>query len=97
MPSLERLHQNFKGNKFVLLGIDIKENKSTVQKYIDKHSLSYDNLLDTDGEVSLIFGVRSTPMKMLIDKEGNLAGAALGYRDWDKDEFKLLIEALMKQ
>ncbi len=79
------------------MGIDIEEDKATVLKHVKKHGLSYENLLDTDGEVSLMFGVRSTPMKMLIDKEGNLAGAALGYRDWDKDEFSQLLEALIKQ
>ncbi len=94
---MERIHQTFKGDKFTLLGIDIEENKSTVLKYVNKHGLTYENLLDTDGEISLMYGVRSTPMKMLIDKEGNLAAAALGYRDWDRDEFTKIIEALIQQ
>ncbi len=91
------MHQTFKGDKFTLLGIDIEESKNTLLKYVRKHDLSYENLLDANGEVSLMYGVRSTPMKMLIDKEGNLVGAAMGYRDWDQDEFKLLIDALIKQ
>jgi hypothetical protein len=33
---------------------------------------------------------------MLIDKEGNIVSAALGYRDWDQDEFIALIEMLME-
>jgi len=55
------------------------------------------NLLDPEGQTSAMFGVRSTPMKILIDKEGYLVGAALGYRDWDQDEINNLIDTLIKE
>jgi len=54
------------------------------------------NLIDPDGQVSAMYGVRSTPMKILIDRDGYLAGAALGYRDWDQDEINTLIDTLTK-
>jgi hypothetical protein len=38
---------------------------------------------------------RSHPMKFLIDKKGNVAGIAQGYREWDKEEMKSLIKLLM--
>jgi hypothetical protein len=34
-------------------------------------------------------------MKFLIDKKGNVAGIAQGYREWDKEEMKSLIKLLM--
>ncbi len=97
MPSLENLHQEFKGQPFVLIGIDINEKKETVRKYIRKNGLSFLNLLDSDGQVSALFGITSTPAKFLIDSEGNMVGAALGYRDWEQTEFKNLIKELIRQ
>ena len=97
MPSLERIHHRYKDRDFALIAIDINENKETVLKYIRKNGLSFINLLDTDGQVSTEYGVRSTPVKYLIDKEGNLVGTALGYRDWDQDEVNVLIEALLNK
>ena len=47
--------------------------------------------------MSSSYGVSSTPAKFLIDTEGNMVGAALGYREWDKDEMISLIELLLKQ
>jgi peroxiredoxin len=91
------LHQHFTGEPFVLLGIDIQESREKVQWYLQEHGITYPNLLDEEGQVSLLYGVRSTPMKFLIDKEGNVIGAALGYNKWDTDEVKRLIEALMRQ
>ena len=95
MPSLENLHQHFKDDPFVILAIDIKESKDAVLKSVRKNGLSYTNLLDTDGQVSAQFGVSSTPMKFIIDRQGNMVTAAMGYRDWDKDDFKSLIKSLM--
>lgn len=95
MPSLERLHQSFKGEPFVLIGIDISEERETVLGYAQKNSLTFTNLLDVDGGVSTKYGVRSTPAKILIDAEGNLVGMSLGYREWDTDEIKSLIRMII--
>ena len=73
----------------------IKESKDAVLKSVRKNGVSYTNLLDTDGQVSAQFGVSSTPMKFLIDRQGNLVTAAMGYRDWGSDDFKSLIQALI--
>ncbi|MBL7048412.1 MAG: TlpA family protein disulfide reductase [Nitrospira sp.] len=97
MPSLEKLSRHFKDAKFELVGIDMGEDQATVGKSVKKHGLSYANLLDETGQVSSMFGIRSTPAKMLIDKQGNVIASALGYKDWDNDEFKELIQKLIDQ
>jgi len=96
LPSLENLHQSFIGKQFVILGIDIQENRDLVLRKVQQYGLSFDNLLDGNGEVSNLYGVRSTPAKFIIDTNGNLVGAALGYREWDNEEMKLLINKLME-
>ena len=96
MPSLENLHQSFIGKQFVILGVDIQENRDLVLRHVQKYGLSFDNLLDRNGEVSDLYGVRSTPAKFIIDTNGNMVGAALGYREWDNEEMKLLINKLME-
>jgi peroxiredoxin len=97
LPSLEKLHQEFKGEPFVLIGIDLQEKRETVRKYIRKNGLSFLNVLDSDGQVAALFGVTSTPVKFLIDSEGNMIAAALGYRDWEQPEFKALLKELIRQ
>jgi len=96
LPSLEKLHQNFLGKDFVILGIDIQENRNQVLRQVQKFELTYENLLDEDNEVSVLYGVRSTPSKIIVDTKGNVVGAALGYREWDDPEVKQLIEKLME-
>jgi len=96
LPSLENLHQSFIGKQFVILGVDIQENRDLVLRHVQKYGLSFDNLLDRNGEVSNLYGVRSTPAKFIIDTNGNMVGAALGCREWDNEEMKLLINKLME-
>ncbi len=60
------------------------------------NDLTYTNLIDETGNVSALYGVSSTPVKFLIDAEGNMVGAAMGYREWDSDEVKALIETVME-
>ena len=95
MPSLESLNQHFKDKPFALLGIDLREKKSLVERYVRDNGITYTNLIDKTGEVSALLGVNSTPVKFLIDAEGNMAGAAIGYREWNSDEVKELIETLI--
>ncbi|MBI5058000.1 MAG: TlpA family protein disulfide reductase [Nitrospirae bacterium] len=94
MPSLESLYRSFKGEPFELLSVDIEENRDTVSKFLEENNISFDVLLDEVGAVSSQYGVRSTPMKVLIDAKGNLAGVSLGYREWDSDEMRTLIKLL---
>ncbi len=96
MPSLENLHRHFRGQPFVLLAVDVKENRDTVQEFVRGRNLSFRFLLDEDGQVSARYGVRSHPVKFLIDPEGKLIGVAMGYREWDRKEMKLLINSLIK-
>jgi peroxiredoxin len=95
LPSLENLHQNFKDKPFSLLAIDVGEKKETVLRFVEKNKLSFTFLLDKDGQVSAQYGVRSHPMKFLIDRNGKLIGVSRGYREWDTEAMKSLIQQLI--
>jgi len=95
LPSLENLNRHFKGKDFVIIAIDLQEERDTVMKFVREHGLSYYNLIDETGNVGAEYGVRSTPVKFIIDADGNLVGASLGYKEWDSDQMKTLIQLLI--
>jgi len=95
LPSLENLHQHFTGKPFALIVIDVQEDKETVLRFLHNQDITFLNLLDSDGSTSALYGVSSTPVKFLIDTEGNMVGTGLGYKEWDRDEVKALIQALI--
>ncbi len=79
------------------MAIDIQEKREIVLRNVRKNGLSFTNLLDEDGQVSALYGVSSTPVKFLIDTEGNMIAAALGYREWDSYKIKSLIQLLINK
>ena len=95
MPSLENLHEEFKDKPFALVAINLEESRDAVLNKVRSAGLSYTNLLDKDGKISALYGVSSTPMKFLINAQGTMIAAALGYREWDGDNVTSLINALI--
>jgi len=93
---MENLHRRYKGKPFKVIAIDIQEKNGTVLRAVQNDGVTYTNLLDKTGEVSELYGVQSTPVKFLIDTNGNMVGAALGYRNVDSESMYNLIELLMK-
>ena len=91
MPSMNRLYNEYKDKGFVILAINLRENADRARTYRDQEELDFPILLDRDGEVGLMFGVRSIPATYLIDRTGTVIGGALGPRDWaGRDAFKLI-------
>jgi len=90
------LHNQFSDSEFILLAVDVGEKRETVQKFIRDKGYSFLNVLDENKTVSAQYGVRSHPMKFLINKNGELIGLAKGYRQWDTDKMKLLVRSLIE-
>jgi peroxiredoxin len=95
LPSLENLYQHFKGEQFALLAIDVGEKKDKVERYVRERGYSFEFLLDEDQQVTAKYGVRAHPMKFLINMNGDLIGIGHGYREWDTEEMKSLIQRLI--
>jgi peroxiredoxin len=80
MPDLEALYQEYGvAHDFVVLGVNLQEDRGSVEKYARGRRISFPILLDTDGRVSNhSYAVRSLPMSMIIDRDGNIRDAWTG-------------------
>jgi peroxiredoxin len=80
----------------VVLGINMREALNLVETYVAKHRLAFPHLLDVDAKVASMFAVPGTPTTFLIDREGQVLGVGVGYRDWASPAAHRLIESLLK-
>ena len=85
MPSMEKLHARLKQKDFVILAVDLMEPASKVEAFFQEFKLTFMALLDSNGEVGSLFGIRSIPTTLILDKNGMIIGIAVGPRDWDSD------------
>ncbi len=97
MPSMEKLHQKFKGQDFAMVTVNIQESVSQVKQFFKMFNLTFTALLDTTGEVATGFSIRSIPTTFILDKEGRTIGTILGPREWDSKKAVALFEHLTKK
>jgi len=64
---------NFKNLNAVILGVS-RQDEASHQKFIAKHSLKFDLLVDSDGKFSQAFGVGSIPVLGLTKRQSALIG-----------------------
>ena len=97
MPAMELFWQVFQDDEFVILAMDVKEDRDTVSSFIENNDYTFPVLLDSRGKVANMYDVRAYPTSFLIDREGKVVGKAVGARKWaSKCSFDLIKYLLNK-
>ena len=86
--------EKFKGEPFVFLPVSRGEKRATVAAFREKMGYSFPMGLDTDGRVYAEYAETYIPRNFLIDKQGNVVKASVGY---DEAEFAELIKLIEKE
>ncbi|MDQ3090014.1 MAG: redoxin domain-containing protein [bacterium] len=71
MPNLNNIYEKYK-DQIEVIGIDMQEDPSLVQKFISGLGITFPIALDSNGSVTRAYGVRYTNVHVLIDKDGNV-------------------------
>lgn len=82
IPDFERFHRENKD--VVLIGINIQEDKATVEEFLSSMGVTYPVLLDRDGKVSAQFGIEGIPTTFLIDENGRIIAKNVGMMTYDQ-------------
>jgi len=72
IPELNKIHQSYGKDDFVLLAVNVQESRGKVSQFIDSKKIKYTVLLDSKSDVARAYGVRGIPTNALIDKKGAL-------------------------
>ena len=88
MPFIEKeIYSVLKSNdKFLLIGIDLKEDKATIEKFQKATGITYPIVLDTDGKIFELYAEAEAGVtrNVIIDKDGKVAFLT---RLYDREEF----------
>ena len=87
MPSMEKLHQELKDEKFVILAVSIDESGAkAVRPFMKKHKLSFPALIDSAGTINTLYQTTGVPESFIIDKQWAVyVEEIIGPRDWAAD------------
>ena len=89
--------EKFKGQPFVFLPVSRGEKRETVEAFREKMGYTFPMGLDTDQSVYSKYAVTYIPRNFLIDKNGKVVKASVGYDEAEFAELVKLIEETIKK
>lgn len=78
IPELQRYYEENKEDKVVVVGVNVKEDKPTVEKFVLDQEISYPVLLDRSGRVAKKYQVESYPTTVIIGSVGEVVFYKVG-------------------
>ncbi len=78
MPYLQEIHEEYSDEGLMLLAIDIDENPSQVEEFLQNNNLSLPVLLDIGGVVAQKYGIQYIPTTYFIDGDGVIQEKRIG-------------------
>ena len=96
MPAMERLWRRHKEAGFVLVAISLDADPRKVLPFVNARKFSFPIALDPKMAIAEKYGVRALPSSFVIDRQGMMAGVALGPRSWDDSAAHGLVQAMLR-
>ncbi|MEQ9520783.1 MAG: TlpA disulfide reductase family protein [Parvibaculum sp.] len=99
MPSLDRLQAEMGGDQFEVLAISLDRGglelpKAFYEEVGVKHLALFN---DASARTGVSLGAFGMPTTVLVDAEGRLVGRLVGPAEWDHEDAKALIQALIER
>jgi len=86
MPDLQRLQETYKDEDLLILTVNVGETKEQVQKFMEDNNLELAAVLDKDMEISNMYGARSFPTTIAVNKKGEAVKGYVGMLTYEQME-----------
>ena len=77
-PFLQSQWQQVRSKGVVFLGIDFQDSQSDGLRFLQQNGITYPNVLDSTGSVSIDYGVTGTPESIFINRQGTVVSRVIG-------------------
>jgi len=78
MTALEPVYRQHHERGLVILAVNVMQPPETVRKFIQELGVSYDVLLDQQGEIMRSYRVMGLPMTFIVDRQGVIRARIVG-------------------
>ena len=97
MPLLDALYKRYERLGFTLVGVNVEEDPSGADKFLQETPVSFPILYDTDNTVSKLYDVNAMPSTVLVDRQGNMRYLHKGYKPGDENDYQNWIRSLIRE
>ena len=96
MPKVKKTYEEYKDQKFQIIGISLDRSKQPLEAYVEKEGLAWHHYWDENRGLRTLYKVWGIPTAFLIDGEGIVRKASLGGFDVESAVAELVTENLAK-
>jgi thiol-disulfide isomerase/thioredoxin len=96
MPSMERLRASLAGQPFEVLGVNMAEPLSRIEKFTATVPVAFTLLRDRDGATARAWGAKVLPASYLVDREGRIRYFVYGEVDWSSAAVRAKVAELLR-
>jgi peroxiredoxin len=97
LPRLKRLHGTYSSQGLVFWGVNLDTDPTVAQAYAQHLGLAYPQLHDTEKSVARQYALNSLPATVLVDRDGRLRYAFLGWREGQDALYEQHIRELVQE
>lgn len=97
MPHLNELFQTYESMGFVILGVNLDEQKRRAISLSDELGVAYPNVFDSNKQVSRLYQIDAMPTTVLIDRDGRIRHVHKGYRPDYIGTYQGQVRALLRE
>lgn len=97
MPTLERLWKDSRARGLTVLGVSVDRGapRALLDPYVRNLALTFPILLDPDSKTANAWRVTGLPATFVVRPGGEVAGMAVGPREWHRGPMQALLERML--
>ena len=76
--TLEQVWQSFRTTDLLFIGVSVQDREVAAQAFLEEFAITYPNGRDTDGKISIDYGLMGVPEKFLINRQGQIVRKLVG-------------------
>ena len=85
IPQIIALQDDLAGPQFEVVAINLDERSEDALRFLEHYSMNYVNLSDPQGRVAEAYALKGMPMSFVVDPEGRVTLAHVGFRRGDME------------
>lgn len=97
MPLLDQLSDRYSGLGFTMLGINVEEDSSLADRFLEGTPVEFPILYDRANSVSELYDVVAMPTTVILDRKGSVRFVHHGYEPGYENDYQEQIRALIRE
>lgn len=97
MPQLDKLAQKYQPLGVQVWGVNVENDTSAANAYLNKVNVEFPILFDLDNSVSKAYRVEAMPTTVILDKNGTVRSVHRGYKPGFEKKYEDEIKGLLRE